>query len=58
MSDEVKGRELGWDDEVDKGADYVLLPEGEYDFTIESFEGGRFGGSDKAPGCGRAELKV
>ena len=35
MSEELKGRELGWDDEIEKGADYVLLPEGEYDFTIE-----------------------
>ena len=44
MSEELKGRELGWDDEIEKGADYVLLPEGEYDFTIESFERGRFEG--------------
>lgn len=51
MSEELKGRELGWDDEIEKGADYVLLPEGEYDFTIESFERGRFEGSDKAPAC-------
>lgn len=58
MSEELKGRELGWDDEIEKGADYVLLPEGEYDFTIESFERGRFEGSDKAPACPRAELKV
>lgn len=58
MSEELKGRELGWDDEIEKGADYVLLPESEYDFTIESFERGRFEGSDKAPACPRAELKV
>lgn len=58
MSEELKGRELGWDDEIEKGADYVLLPEGEYDFTIESFERGRFEGSDKDPACPRAELKV
>ena len=25
MSEELKGRELGWDDEIEKGADYVLL---------------------------------
>ena len=49
MSEELKGRELGWDDEIEKGADYVLLPEGEYDFTIESFER-----SDKVPACPRA----
>ncbi len=58
MSEELKGRELGWDDEIEKGADYVLLPEGEYDFTIESFERGRFEGSDKVPACPRAKIKV
>lgn len=58
MSDEYKGKELGWDDSVEKGQGFVLLPEGDYDFVIESFERGRFAGSDKAPACPRAELKV
>lgn len=58
MNEDYKGKELGWDDSVEKGAEYVLLPEGEYDFTIESFERGRFEGSEKAPACPRAELKV
>lgn len=59
MSDNFdKGKELGWDDSVEKGTGFVLLPEGDYDFVIESFERGRFNGSDKAPACPRAELKV
>lgn len=59
MSDNFdKGKELGWDDSVEKGTGFILLPEGDYDFVIESFERGRFNGSDKAPACPRAELKV
>lgn len=55
---DILGRELGWDDSVEKGTSFITLPEGDYDFTIESFERGRFNGSDKAPACPRAELKV
>lgn len=58
MNEEYKGKELGWDDSVEKGSDFILLPDGDYDFVIESFERGRFNGSDKAPACPRAELKV
>lgn len=59
MNETYKGKALDWgDDYVEKGADYILLPEGEYDFVIESFERGWFDGSDKAPACPRAELKV
>ena len=52
-------RELGWDDEIEKdGSDYVLLPEGDYDFTVESFERGRHNGSEKLPPCNKAMLKL
>lgn len=58
MSEDYRGKELGWDEEVDKGDEYVLLPAGDYDYTIESFERGRYEGSDKVPPCNRALLKV
>ncbi len=59
MNEAYKGKAMKWEDNyAEKGADYVLLPEGEYDFVIESFERGWFDGSDKAPACPRAELKV
>ena len=58
MSEEYKGKELGWDDSVEKGSSFTVLPEGEYDFTIESFERGRYEGSDKVPACPQALLKV
>lgn len=40
--------EYGWEDEiVNESGDYTLLPEGDYDFTIQKFERARHGGSEK-----------
>lgn len=60
MSNEVKnGRELGWDDSIEKdGSDFILLPEGDYDFEVISFERGRHNGSDKLPPCNKAIVKI
>lgn len=52
------GRELDWDDEVESGQEYVLLPNGDYDFCVESFERARFEGNEKVPPCKRAILKL
>jgi hypothetical protein len=52
------GKEIGWEDSVEKGQDFVLLPAGDYDFEVESFERGRYEGSDKVPACPRAFLKL
>jgi len=52
-------RELGWDDEIEKDSgEFILLPEGDYDFTVESFERGRHPGSDKLPPCNKAIIKI
>ncbi len=58
MSEVYKGEALDWNDSVEKGADYIMLPEGDYDFVIESFERSMYEGSEKVPACPRAELKV
>lgn len=47
-------RELGWDDEIVKDSDFVLIPEGDYTFTVTGFERGRHEGSDKLPPCNKA----
>lgn len=57
MSEDIRGKELDWNDEVEK-SEYTLLPEGDYDFVVESFERGRYEGSDKVPPCNRALLKI
>ena len=52
-------RELGWDDEIEKDSgEFILLPEGDYNFTVESFERGRHGGSEKLPACNKAILRL
>jgi hypothetical protein len=51
-------RELGWDETIEKDSEYVLLPEGDYNFGVMSFERGRHNGSDKLPPCNKATLKL
>lgn len=58
MSKDYRGKEIGWDDEVEKGNEYTIIPEGDYDFVVESFERSRYEGSDKVPPCNRALLKI
>lgn len=52
-------RELEWNDVIEKDEnEYVLLPEGDYDFTVESFNRARHNGSEKLPPCNKAVLKL
>lgn len=58
MSQEME-RELGWDDEIEKeGGGFILLPPGDYNFTVAKFERGRFAGSAKMPACNQAKLEL
>lgn len=50
--------ELSWDDEISNESSYILLEEGDYDFTVTAFERGRFPGSSKLPACGKATLTL
>ena len=34
-------RELDWDSEINKESEFTLLPEGDYNFTVVSFERAR-----------------
>lgn len=52
------GRELGWDDEISAEQEFELLPEGTYNFKVESMERGRFAGSAKMAPCNSANLKL
>ena len=58
MSETIE-REFGWDDAIEKdGADFEILPEGDYDFEVTGFERARHPGSDKLPPCNKAILKI
>ena len=54
--------ELDWDDEISiDGGAFVLLDEGDYDFTVTAFERGRFPGSregGKIPECKKVSLTL
>lgn len=53
------GRELGWDATIERDqAEFILLPEGDYPFTVTGFERGRHGGSPKLPPCNKAVITV
>ena len=50
---------MGWDDALENdGEEYVVLPEGDYDFTVTNFERGSFPGSAKIPPCNKAVLTL
>lgn len=51
-------REFGWNDVIENDSSFVVLPEGEYDFTVEKFERGRHEGSAKIPPCPKAILTL
>lgn len=51
-------REFGWEDTITKDSEFIILPEGDYNFVVESFERGRHSGSDKMPACNKAILTL
>lgn len=54
---EYENMEIGWDDEISNdGSGFILLPEGDYDFTVTKFERDRYPGSAKIPPCPKAVL--
>lgn len=59
MSENME-RELGWNDEIEKDSQFVLLPEGDYDFEVLAFERGRHtpGPNSKLPACNKAVLTI
>lgn len=57
MNDTME-KALSWDDEISKENEFELLPAGEYSFTVESLERGRFDGSDKMSACPKADLTL
>lgn len=58
MGKEV-GQELDWDGEIQKDpTEYILLPEGDYEFKVTKFQRERYNGGDKLPACNKAALTL
>lgn len=51
-------RALDWDDEISREDEFILLPDGDYDFTVESLERTEFAGSANMPACPCAVLNI
>lgn len=50
---------LDWNDSIEAdGQEFVLLPEGDYNFVVTNFERGRFPGGQKIPACNKATITV
>lgn len=48
---------MDWDDTLESdGKEFIVLPEGDYTFTVTDFERGRYPGSAKIPPCNKASL--
>ncbi len=57
MSEYIEEHELSWDSAIEKDTpEFILLPEGDYDFTVTKFERGRHNGSAKLPPCNKAVI--
>lgn len=55
----VENVALSWDSVIENdGQDFVLLPPGEYSYTVVGFERKQFDGNDKAPACPMAKLTL
>ena len=51
--------EMGWDDAIEQDApDFVMVPPGDYNFTVTGFERARHNGSEKLPPCNKAVLSI
>ena len=48
---------MDWDDAIEKdSSEFRVVPEGEFNFTVKSFERGRFPGSEKLEASNMAEM--
>ena len=57
MSNDYVG-ELNWESQIQKESDFVLLPEGDYDFVVVDLSRERHQGSDKLPACPKAVVRL
>ena len=49
---------MDWNDFIENEGELTTLPEGDYDFTVTSFEKGQHAGSAKIPPCNKAILEL
>ena len=56
---QLQDAELSWDAQITEDApEFTLLPEGDYLFVVESYERGRFNGSEKVKACNQLTVHL
>ena len=59
MSNNTEGYELGWDSTIENDSpDFIILPDGDYDFEVIEFERARHAGSEKLPPCNKSIVHI
>lgn len=60
MTDRINNNvAMDWNDTIENdGQEFIILPEGDYNFTVTDFERGRFPGSAKMAACNKASLTL
>lgn len=59
MSNELENNVMSWDDEIENDSgEYLLMPEGDYNFKVTNFERGEFPGSAKMAASPKAILEM
>lgn len=60
MDNQIQDHELAWDDTIEKENSFIVLPEGEYDFTVTNMKRTRYtpGPNAKLPACNQAILDL
>ena len=52
-------RAFDWNDEIENdSSDFILLPDGDYDFEVLNFDRARHNGSEKLPPCNKAIVYI
>ena len=50
---------MSWDDVLENdGQEFIVLPEGDYTYTVTGFERGQFPGGPKVPACPKATVTL
>jgi hypothetical protein len=53
-----QGYELSWDGQIKNDGEFALLPEGDCNFEVITFERARHNGSEKLPPCPKAIVSI
>ena len=54
----AEGREIEFGAEINQDSNFIDIPDGEYDFQVESIERARHNGSEKIPPCNKMVVKL